>query len=408
MQILIIGSGIVGLVTAYKFLAAGLSVTLIDKETGPCQATSWQNGGQLSYSHAISLNKIANYANLSQAMLQQDYALKVKLRILWQEFLWFKSFKASKKLNYDHDFYAFAKISKIELEQIAQQINYKNIKNSASIHILHNKKHFAKMIKFLQQQDQASYQILDLKKLTEILPNFNLKTVKAAILFKEDQVADARDFGLELFSKCQQFDGFDYIFSAKATKFHQWQDSINAVEINHNQVIKFDKLILATGAKQHKEIFSLCSLKSPLIEVRGYSVNFAATKMQYSLIDYAHKMVYSNLNNQLRIAGLYDFYGSDNYQLKQRVENFISKIRAENLRKNQDSYKIWHGYRPVSKDGYPIIGRSAIYKNLYYNLAHANLGWTLAAASSKILLDEVLEQHIDKKYIFLQPRRFNI
>jgi D-amino-acid dehydrogenase len=54
-----------------------------------------------------------------------------------------------------------------------------------------------------------------------------------------------------------------------------------------------------------------------------------------------------------------------------------------------DVTKAWFGYRPVTPDGLPYIGRHSKYANLTYAGGHAMLGVSLAAATGKIV-DEII------------------
>jgi D-amino-acid dehydrogenase len=50
--------------------------------------------------------------------------------------------------------------------------------------------------------------------------------------------------------------------------------------------------------------------------------------------------------------------------------------------------KPWCGLRAVSADGVPIIGRTPL-ENLFVNMGHGHLGWTMAAGSAQLLCDLV-------------------
>jgi D-amino-acid dehydrogenase len=47
--------------------------------------------------------------------------------------------------------------------------------------------------------------------------------------------------------------------------------------------------------------------------------------------------------------------------------------------------RIWHGYRPLSPDGLPYLGRHSRFDNLVIAGGHAMIGITLAAATGKIV-----------------------
>ena len=51
--------------------------------------------------------------------------------------------------------------------------------------------------------------------------------------------------------------------------------------------------------------------------------------------------------------------------------------------------KAWYGYRPVTPDGMPYIGRHRQYKNLVFAGGHAMLGVS-AAAGTGLLIDEII------------------
>jgi D-amino-acid dehydrogenase len=51
--------------------------------------------------------------------------------------------------------------------------------------------------------------------------------------------------------------------------------------------------------------------------------------------------------------------------------------------------KAWYGYRPVTPDGLPYIGKSHQYSNLTFAGGHAMLGLSAAAGTGK-LVEEIL------------------
>lgn len=48
-RIVIIGGGVIGLATAYELIKSGHQVQLLERQAKPGLATSFANGGQLSY-----------------------------------------------------------------------------------------------------------------------------------------------------------------------------------------------------------------------------------------------------------------------------------------------------------------------------------------------------------------------
>ena len=52
MRVVVLGSGVVGVTSAYYLARAGHEVTVIDREAGPARATSFANAGQISPGYA--------------------------------------------------------------------------------------------------------------------------------------------------------------------------------------------------------------------------------------------------------------------------------------------------------------------------------------------------------------------
>uniref|UniRef100_UPI002615BEBF FAD-dependent oxidoreductase n=1 Tax=uncultured Bartonella sp. TaxID=104108 RepID=UPI002615BEBF len=51
MKILVLGSGVVGVTSAWYLNKAGHEVTVIDRENGPALETSYANAGQVSFGY---------------------------------------------------------------------------------------------------------------------------------------------------------------------------------------------------------------------------------------------------------------------------------------------------------------------------------------------------------------------
>lgn len=52
MRVVVLGSGVVGVTSAYYLARAGHDVTVIDREAGPALETSFANAGQISPGYA--------------------------------------------------------------------------------------------------------------------------------------------------------------------------------------------------------------------------------------------------------------------------------------------------------------------------------------------------------------------
>jgi D-amino-acid dehydrogenase len=71
-----------------------------------------------------------------------------------------------------------------------------------------------------------------------------------------------------------------------------------------------------------------------------------------------------------------------------------------------DPSKAWFGYRPVTPDGLPYIGRHSQYRNLVYAGGHAMLGVSAAAATGVLVNDIIRQQKPAIDISAFQPERF--
>jgi len=68
--------------------------------------------------------------------------------------------------------------------------------------------------------------------------------------------------------------------------------------------------------------------------------------------------------------------------------------------------EIWEGFRPLSPDGIPIIGRHGKIKNLYLAGGHSMLGITLGPATGKLVADLIDGRKTEINHEPFSPKRF--
>ena len=69
---------------------------------------------------------------------------------------------------------------------------------------------------------------------------------------------------------------------------------------------------------------------------------------------------------------------------RETLEHVVSDLYPEGVDLSKGQF--WTGLRPMTPDGTPILGATAI-KNLYLATGHGTLGWTMAAGTGKVIAD---------------------
>jgi len=135
-------------------------------------------------------------------------------------------------------------------------------------------------------------------------------------------------------------------------------------------------LLLQPGkgyAFESKRISNI-SIPSILVEAKT-----AVTPM-HEFTRFAGTMEISGFNNKL----------NDNriQSIAAAVEQFYPDITITQEEKATAKY----GYRPLSPDGMPYIGKPNNFKNLTIATGHAMIGWTLGPGTGKIVSELILNQ----------------
>jgi len=122
-----------------------------------------------------------------------------------------------------------------------------------------------------------------------------------------------------------------------------------------------------------------------------------------SVTDFKRKVVYAPLESAgsptLRVAGMADIAGWSQAPDPVRLRQLLAEARAAFPDATDYSLPLerlapWCGLRPATPLGSPILGAAPV-ANLYLNVGHGALGWTLALGSGRIVADAIARRGSD-------------
>lgn len=410
MHIVIFGGGIIGTFTAYIALQQGYKVTLIEKNNLPASGATNQNGGQLSFSHILSISNIKLLNAILKNFYTKNSPINIDLLTALTHYRWCLNFmKNSIKSNIEYNsLFSLSNLSNQLFKDLIQNNqNIFKLKKTGTIQLFRNKKSFYNTInqKELFDEFNITHHIISQEDIKSFCPTITDRDlIYKGIYFPNDMCGDSKKFTLSLFAELQKNKNFTFLNNQKITNFTIKNKRISTCLTEKNQIAG-DHFILTPGA-YIQDFCNQLKLNIPVMPLKGYSFNHPNLKIKTSLIDHDHKIVYSPLNQHTRIAGLYDFVGYANKIDNNRIKYLLKNVNSLFPNNSNNIIDIWTGMRPMSMDRFPIIGPSTIYKNLHYNIAHGNLGWTLSAGSAKITMDHISKSNnLDFNNIFL-PQRF--
>lgn len=91
-RVCIIGGGVIGLASAYACVRAGMEVTLVEAQKKLGSATSYANGGQLSYRYVTPLADAGVPLKALGFLLRSESPLKLRPRLDSSQWRWLASF----------------------------------------------------------------------------------------------------------------------------------------------------------------------------------------------------------------------------------------------------------------------------------------------------------------------------
>jgi D-amino-acid dehydrogenase len=138
--------------------------------------------------------------------------------------------------------------------------------------------------------------------------------------------------------------------------------------------------------------------------VKGYSITVelkdAASRAAapgVSLLDDRAKIVASRFGqDRFRVAGTAEFNGANRDIRADRIRPLVAWCEKHFPQMSTEHVTPWAGLRPMMPSMLPYIGRGRA-PGVFYNTGHGHLGWTLAAATARIIATTVAAE--------LSPRR---
>ena len=126
--------------------------------------------------------------------------------------------------------------------------------------------------------------------------------------------------------------------------------------------------------------------------VKGYSITINLNTEQdkrcapwIPLLDNNKKIVTSRLGDRLRVAGTAEL-DDVNYDIRrERIEPLLNWVHENFPGVSTRDYSSWACLRPMNSNMMPIVQQSKHNENIYYHGGHGHLGWTLSAATGKMV-----------------------
>jgi D-amino-acid dehydrogenase len=425
MKVIVLGSGIIGTASAWFLTKAGHDVTVIERQPGVAQETSFANGCQISVSHAEPWANPAAPMKVLKWLGQEDAPLLYRFRPEWLQWKWGMHFLREctpARTAYNiRQIVAISEYSRQTLQAVRAEtgIDYDCLTRGI-LHFYTDQKDFeeslpaAKLMRDLGcQRDSISAE--EVVRIEPALGKIRDKIVGGDFT-ASDESGDIYKFTTGLAGKAAQA-GAAFRFNTTVTRLliegAGAAAKVTGVEVidaeGRHQVLRADAFVMAMGS------FSTPLLKPLGIDLmiypgKGYSATYPIVNSQaaptVSLTDDGYKLVVSRLGDRLRVAGTCELNGYTRDLNSARCEAITRRTRELFPDAcDYDNPVYWTGLRPLTPSNVPYIGKTK-YNNLFLNTGHGTLGWTMGCGSGRALADIVSGRRPDVDFAFTgMPQR---
>ena len=402
MRVLVLGSGLLGVSSAYYLSQLGHEVTVLDRQASPAAETSFANGGQISVSHAEPWANPSAPLKVLQWLGKEDAPLLFRIRADMRQWLWGLQFlRECTPARTSHNIKQIVRLgtySRDMLQALRRDTGLSYAQRTQGIlHFYTTQKEFDGALKpaELMRQLGCERQVISADEAVKLEPALQhiRPQLAGATYTAEDESGDANLFARELVKLCQDA-GVKFLMSHTVTALREAGGAIDHVEATDSegrfQRVRADAYVMAMGSMSPIYAAPL-GISLPIYPAKGYSVTMpvvdASKAYQVSLTDDEYKLVFSRYTTEagdrMRIAGTAELNGYDRYLNRVRCEAIVKRVEQLFPGAGDASQaQFWTGLRPATPSNVPLIGKTKL-SNFYLNTGHGTLGWTHACGSGK-------------------------
>jgi D-amino-acid dehydrogenase len=398
MRVIVLGSGVVGVTTAYYLAKAGHDVTVIDRQPGPALETSFANAGQISPGYAspwaapgIPLKAFKwLFQRHAPLAIQPDGSL-FQLQWMWEMFK-----------NCDAQRYAVNKERMVRLAEYSRD-RIRALRAETGIDYEGRQQGTLQLFRTQAQFDGAAKDIEVLKQAGvpfELLTREQLANAEPALAHVRDKLVGGLRLPNDETGDCQLFTTRLAQMARELGVRFQFDTAIERLDIANGQVVGVqtdkgrvtaDRYVLALGS--YSRLLLQDQFRVPVYPLKGYSITVpivdGAKAPVSTILDETYKIAVTRFDDRIRVGGMAEIAGYSkalNPRRRETLELVVNDLFPGGGDVSRASF--WTGLRPMTPDSTPIVGATPL-ANLFLNTGHGTLGWTMACGSASVIADLV-------------------
>lgn len=407
MRVLVLGSGVIGVTSAYYLALKGFDVTVVDRQPAVGLETSFANAGQISPGYSAPWAGPGVPLKAFQWLFQRYAPLSMRPDLSRWQLQWMSQFLKNCSL----ERYTLNKSRMVRLAEYSRDC-LRELRADTGIQYEQRSRG---TLQVFRTQKQLDVEFKDITVLSEMGVPFQhvdpdgCALIEPALIHVKDQLLGGLHLPDDETGDCQLFTtrlaalaqtmGVKFRQEATINRLITQQNLLSGVEIKTTHGVEnldADHYVVALGSYSRELMLSL-GLNLPVYPVKGYSltvpiINSDAAPVS-TVMDETYKVAITRFDQRIRVGGMAELAGFDltlNPRRRLTLEKVLSGLFPQAGDVSQASF--WTGLRPMTPDGTPIIGQAnSMYPNVWLNTGHGTLGWTMACGSGQVLADLIAQ-----------------
>jgi D-amino-acid dehydrogenase len=396
MRVVILGSGVIGVTSAYYLAQAGHDVTVLDRQPGPALETSFANAGQISPGYASPWAAPGIPLKAVKWMMQRHAPLSIspdgtlfQLQWMWQMLR-----------NCTPERYAVNKERMVRLAEYSRDC-FKTLRAATGIEYEGRQQGTTQLFRSQKQLDDAAkdiqvlqdtgvpFELLNREQLVGVEPGLakSKDRLVGGLRLPNDETGDCQLFTTRLTAMAVEL-GVKFRYNVDISGLATAGDEIAGVQCGA-ELVRADAYVVALGAYSTRLLKQLVEI--PVYPLKGYSITVpivdAGAAPTSTILDETYKIAVTRFDDRIRVGGMAEIAGFDT-RLNPRRRETLEMVVNDLFPGAGDTAEatFWTGLRPMTPDGTPVVGRTGL-RNLFVNTGHGTLGWTMSCGSAQLLSD---------------------
>lgn len=397
-DIIIIGAGVVGLMCAYSLHKAGRKVTIID-EGDISDCTSFGNAGLLSAFDKAPLSNPGVVLDTLKLMLKGESPVTIHPKLDYKLFRWlFKFVQNSNENRLKKTLALFEKYGQNTIDLYKKMQEEDNLDfdfhHDGMLSVFTEQKSYDKKLSMYKVVDDEIFKIIDKTKIKDYLPCANDK-IKGAILFKRNAHLDPKRVMLELKNYLSS-NGVEFILNEKIIDIKFKDNNVSSISSSSN-TYEAQRYIMSTGYQTL--LADIRKQELIMTPAKGYSLTFTMPKelqAKTSTLFADLFLIMTPRRDDVRLTSKLELGSTNPKVVEKQINSIMENFKKYTIPFEMQNIKQWSGFRPLTPNDMPLIGRDEQYNNLFYAMGLGWLGMTFAPSVAEILKEMIIKDLANK------------